>query len=92
MSLEKRSHEEDAITVAGAADIDAIVALVNGAYRGDSSRRGWTTEADLLGGQRADADGIAALIEERGNAVLTPGFVPACTCSSNRTNRATSAC
>jgi GNAT superfamily N-acetyltransferase len=49
--------------LAAVADIDAIVALVNSAYRGDYSRQGWTTEADLLDGQRADAAMIAALID-----------------------------
>ena len=38
------------------ADIDAIVALVTSAYRGDASRAGWTTEADLLDGARIDPD------------------------------------
>lgn len=42
------------IRAATAPDLPAIAALVNSAYRGDSSRRGWTTEADLLGGQRTD--------------------------------------
>ena len=59
-----------AVARAGAADVAAIVALVNGAYRGDSSRGGWTTEADLLGGQRADAAGIAELIADPDGAVL----------------------
>ena len=36
-------------------DVGAIVALVESAYRGDASRAGWTTEADLLQGQRTDA-------------------------------------
>lgn len=45
---------------AEAADISAIVALVQSSYRGESSRRGWTTEADLLDGQRIDADAVAA--------------------------------
>lgn len=40
-----------------------IADLVNSAYRGDSSRRGWTTEADLLAGQRTDAVAITELIE-----------------------------
>ncbi|HKZ09903.1 MAG TPA: GNAT family N-acetyltransferase [Rhodanobacteraceae bacterium] len=44
------------------ADIDAIVALTESAYRGDASRVGWTTEADLLDGQRTDAAEVAALI------------------------------
>lgn len=43
-------------------DAPALEALVNSAYRGDSSRAGWTTEADLLGGQRVDVEGLRALI------------------------------
>ena len=33
-------------------DVPAVVALVESAYRGEASRAGWTTEADLLDGQR----------------------------------------
>ncbi len=44
-------------------DAAAIANLVNSAYRGDSSRRGWTTEADLLDGSRTDPDAIAGLID-----------------------------
>lgn len=47
---------------AGAADVPAVVALVESAYRGESSRAGWTTEADLLEGQRTDAAGISAVV------------------------------
>jgi ribosomal protein S18 acetylase RimI-like enzyme len=36
-------------------DTGAIASLVQRAYRGDESRLGWTTEADLLDGQRLDA-------------------------------------
>jgi GNAT superfamily N-acetyltransferase len=43
-------------------DVPLLVALVNSAYRGESSRAGWTTEADLLGGQRIDEQGMAAKI------------------------------
>lgn len=39
-------------------DALAIAQLVNSAYRGDASRAGWTTEADLLGGQRTDPEAI----------------------------------
>lgn len=35
-------------------DIPALVSLVTSAYRGDASRAGWTTEADLLDGERID--------------------------------------
>ena len=48
--------------VADARDAGAIRALVESAYRGDASRRGWTTEADLLDGQRTDVAGVAELI------------------------------
>lgn len=41
----------------------ALHALVNSAYRGESSKRGWTTEADLLGGQRTDAGKLLEMIQ-----------------------------
>ena len=43
------------IAEATRADLDAVAALVNAAYRGDAARRGWTHESDLLAGQRTDA-------------------------------------
>jgi ribosomal protein S18 acetylase RimI-like enzyme len=52
------------------ADASALVALVNSAYRGDSSKAGWTTEADLLGGQRTDVEGLAATIGKPDNVIL----------------------
>ncbi len=55
---------------AGEADIDAIVALVETSYRGDASRAGWTTEADLLDGMRIDATGVRADLEREGSLVL----------------------
>lgn len=55
---------------AGAADVDAIVALTQSAYRGDASRVGWTTEADLLDGQCTDAQAVAALIGRDDSEVL----------------------
>jgi ribosomal protein S18 acetylase RimI-like enzyme len=41
---------------ATAADVPALVALVTSAYRGDASRAGWTTEADLIEGNRIDPE------------------------------------
>jgi len=52
------------------ADVDAVVALVESAYRGESSRGGWTTEADLLDGRRTDPDGVRAVIEGPGSRML----------------------
>ena len=57
-------------TRARIADIDAVVALVNGAYRGESSRRGWTTEADFVGGGRIDAAALQEIIEAPEQAIL----------------------
>ena len=55
---------------AATADAPTLVALVNSAYRGDSSKAGWTTEADLLDGQRVDIEGLAGTIASPGNVVL----------------------
>jgi ribosomal protein S18 acetylase RimI-like enzyme len=40
------------------ADLEAVAALVNSAYRGEISRLGWTTEADFLDGQRTDVESL----------------------------------
>lgn len=55
---------------ATAADVLAIVALVESAYRGEASRAGWTTEADLLGGQRTDPAAVQQLIDDPATHVL----------------------
>lgn len=49
---------------ATAADIPAAHALIESAYRGESARRGWTHEADLLDGQRTDVDALAEMIAD----------------------------
>ena len=58
------------LRVADAADADTLAALINSAYRGESSKRGWTTEADLLGGQRTDPDTLRKTIADKRNAIL----------------------
>ena len=58
------------VSVARESDLEAIAALVNSAFRGDSSRVGWTTEADMVGGQRTDADMLRADLASRPGAVL----------------------
>ncbi|MCK7627719.1 GNAT family N-acetyltransferase [Streptomyces sp. RS10V-4] len=53
------------------ADVPGLVALVESAYRGDASRAGWTSEADLLAGQRTDPEGVAAVVaDERGRLLV----------------------
>ena len=51
-------------------DVDAIVALVESAYRGDTSRQGWTTEADLLDGRRTGADDVSDSIARPRSMIL----------------------
>ncbi|WP_330341491.1 GNAT family N-acetyltransferase [Streptomyces sp. NBC_00557] len=53
------------------ADVDALVALIESAYRGDSSRAGWTTEADILQGQRTDPEGVLEVIKSPQSRLLT---------------------
>jgi GNAT superfamily N-acetyltransferase len=51
-------------------DISALIALVESAYRGDTSRAGWTTEADMLDGQRIDADSLQKTLSAPDNRIL----------------------
>lgn len=55
---------------ATAADVPNLVALIESAYRGESSRAGWTTEADILQGQRTDAEAIADIIADPDSTLL----------------------
>lgn len=59
-----------AFRTATAADVPAIVELVTSAYRGDVSRQGWTTEADLLDGDRIDPEVLARDIARPRSVVL----------------------
>ncbi|MEV1023418.1 N-acetyltransferase [Streptomyces sp. NPDC050264] len=63
------------------ADVDALVALIESAYRGDDSRVGWTTEADILQGQRTDPQGVLDVVKAADSRLLTverDGAVVAC--------------
>jgi len=72
MNIEQATHK----------DIPELVQLINSAYRGDSSRAGWTTEADLLTGIRTDTATLQDEMEQPGvrmlKAVNTEGFIDAC--------------
>ncbi|HEY5336122.1 MAG TPA: GNAT family N-acetyltransferase [Mycobacteriales bacterium] len=52
------------IRVSTGADVEDVVGLVQSAYRGPASRGGWTTEADLLDGQRTDAAALGAIVAD----------------------------
>lgn len=50
--------------------LERIVALVNSAYRGEGSKKGWTTEADFLDGQRVDIESLREIIAKDEAAIL----------------------
>jgi ribosomal protein S18 acetylase RimI-like enzyme len=52
------------------ADVPALNKLINSAYRGDESKKGWTTEADLLDGTRIDESALVDLIQKPGTTFL----------------------
>ncbi len=63
------------------ADVDALVELIESAYRGESSRAGWTTEADILQGQRTDPEGVLEVVKAPDSRLLTverEGRIVAC--------------
>src|ERR1700759_844778 len=51
------------ITKAVLADAAELTQLVNSAYRGESSQKGWTSEAHLLGGIRIDEPTMAEYLQ-----------------------------
>ncbi|UZJ32384.1 GNAT family N-acetyltransferase [Streptomyces endophytica] len=62
-------------------DVPGLVDLIESAYRGDASRAGWTTEADLLEGQRTDPEGVAAVVRHETGLLLVAerdGALTAC--------------
>lgn len=62
---------EPTLRPATPADIPALHALIESAYRGDASRAGWTTEADLLDGQRTDPEDLASILADPTQDLLT---------------------
>ncbi len=71
-------------------DVGAIVKLVESAYRGEASRAGWTTEADLLDGRRTDVDAVTAQLEDPSTTIVCalrgPDLVGCCAVSSDGTS------
>lgn len=51
-------------------DSSDIASLANAAYRGETSRQGWTTEADLLDGLRTTTAEAQRLIESEHSIIL----------------------
>jgi len=59
------------ISIADEKDIPSLVALMDSAYRGENSKQGWTSEADLfIGEKRTDETVISNLIKKPGAVFL----------------------
>jgi ribosomal protein S18 acetylase RimI-like enzyme len=71
------------ISIASTGDIPALVPLINSAYRGEASKKGWTTEADLLEGElRTDIPFLTTLLNNPDAIMLkytsSPGVITGC--------------
>ncbi|QKJ63526.1 GNAT family N-acetyltransferase [Flavobacterium sp. M31R6] len=58
------------ITIATLEDASALEKLINSAYRGETSKKGWATEANLLEGKRITLDELEKIIKNKDNTIL----------------------
>ena len=80
------------ISIANAADIPALVNLMDSAYRGEGAKQGWTNESDLfIGNKRTDEETVTQLLNKPGNIFLKytneDGEVIGCVLLSKKENR-----
>ena len=58
------------ITSAKIEDATALTLLINSAYRGETSKKGWTTEATILEGSRTNETEILEIIKDSNQTLL----------------------
>lgn len=73
------------LAICNPADIPQLESLLNKSFRGDSARKGWTHESDLLqGGIRSDQTELQALMDAPGVTFLkysdNSGIIQGCVC------------
>ncbi len=61
---------QNKIERANVADVEALNSLVNSAYRGEGSKNGWTTEAEILDGIRIDVAALTKILAKDDVVVL----------------------
>ena len=67
----KINFSNSQVALATTADITTLTALLNSAYRGESSRQGWTTEENLIEGeQRTDEANLQQVMQQEGSVVV----------------------
>jgi N-acetylglutamate synthase-like GNAT family acetyltransferase len=78
--------------LAAPSDAEGLVDLIRSAYRGVASRQGWTSEADLVDGQRIDAEQVLAMIRGQASRMLVldtdDGLVACCALEDQGKGRA----
>lgn len=63
--------DNPSISIATITDIPAIEALLNSAYRGETSKQGWTSEANLIAGERrTDAANLQQVMQQPASVFL----------------------
>ncbi len=62
------------IKIAGQPNVEAVSSLVNSVYRGENSKKGWTTEADFLSGIRITQEKIKEIIELKSDKIILAIF------------------
>lgn len=80
------------ISIAIEKDIHALVALMDSAYRGEGSKQGWTSEADLfIGNKRTDEASVTELMKKPGAVFLKyvndDGEIEACVFLKKKENK-----
>jgi ribosomal protein S18 acetylase RimI-like enzyme len=58
------------VTKANPTDIPELNTLINSAYRGEISKNGWTTEAEILDGIRINEETLATYFEQSNVSIL----------------------
>ena len=58
------------ITKATVQDVSDLNFLINSAYRGESSKKGWTTEANILEGIRTSEKELSEIIEKPNSSIF----------------------
>lgn len=60
----------DVIRVAGPDDLEAIRDLIEAAYRGSESLTGWTSEGDIIDGERLSREQLADVLADPSSLIL----------------------
>jgi ribosomal protein S18 acetylase RimI-like enzyme len=58
------------IAIASLEDLFDLEKLINSAYRGETSKKGWASEATLLEGKRITVDELVEIIKNKDNTIL----------------------